>query len=94
MTRELLAYGITTSVHGGGQSTIISIPQQPYAVSRFLYSNSTLAVMAGSTAIFPNVPVPYPQGVYIYGPAPIAVAGATVFCITSLSQGATISQGY
>jgi len=95
MTRDLLAYGITTQILAGGASVITFLDgTQPYVVSRILYSNSTLAVIAGSTAAFPSLPLLYPFGVKIDGPAPIAVAGATVLCITSLSQGATLSQGY
>ena len=94
MTRDLLAYGVTTQVLGGGASVIVELAQSPYVVMRYLYSNTTLAVIAGSTSAFPNIPLAYPQGLYVYGPAPLAIAGATVFCVTSLSQGATISQGY
>jgi len=95
MSRDLLAYGITTQVFAGGASVISQINgTSPYVLTRLLYSNSTLASMAGNTSSFPNVPIPYPFGVLINGPAPIAVAGATVFCITSLSQGFNVTLGY
>lgn len=94
MTRDLLAYGVTTQALAGGASVIIQTGYQDYVVSRYLYSGSTLARIAGNTAAFPSTPLPYPQGLYISGPAPVAIAGATVNCITYLTQGFGITLGY
>ncbi len=94
MSRDLLACGITTQALGGGASVIVQLTNQQYVVGRQLYSNSTLAAIAGNTAAFPNIPLPYPGGLFIDGPANVAIAGATVYCVTYLTQGFNVTLGY
>lgn len=93
-SRDLLACGITTQALAAGASIIINVTDQKYVVGRYLFSGSTLATIAGNTAAVPTMPLPYPAGLYIDGPAPFAVFGATVNCITYLTQGFGATLGY
>lgn len=92
MTRDLLAYGLTTSTTVLSSTTLTHVTMSPQVVARFVYgSNGTLSIAGVSTVTGVSQVPPY--GMLIPGPADLYLLGSgsstAAHIHTYLTQGFT-----
>lgn len=92
MSRDLLAYGLTTTAVTPGASAFVSVPMNPQVVSRFVYASGGTLYISGQTGaagVSGLVQVPA-VGISIPGPTSFYLLGAGAANIYSyLTQGYT-----